>query len=361
MTTNLHALEQLPVGTRPVRLYTGPLRPEVPLQRLNWLVRPYWDRGRSEEEKLGFYGARARAASLVDDPSEAEAVLLPEFWGHRDRQTAAELAEVAARAGLPLVVVADGDPEPLVPVPHAMLVHQGLHRSAPQVCRVSAMPHTTEDRLALRGGFTARPWHAEPTVGFCGQGTASLAARAALAARAVGERLAARAGRLDVVPIPLPTHLRLRADALAVLERHPGIRTEFVVRDRYRAGHPRAGAEHETVVEFDRNVLGTDYTVCVRGSGNFSVRLYETLSLGRIPLLIDTDCVLPFEDHIDWDALCVRVPADQLQHAGDILLEHHRAIGPDEFVDRQRRCRATWEEWLSLDGCWSHVRELFGL
>ena len=37
------------------------------------------------------------------------------------------------------------------------------------------------------------------------------------------------------------------------------------------------------------------YGLCVRGFGNFSFRLGETLMMGRIPILIDTECILPFD------------------------------------------------------------------
>ena len=59
---------------------------------------------------------------------------------------------------------------------------------------------------------------------------------------------------------------------------------------------------------FVRNMKQSDYVLCARGAGNFSIRFYETLALGRIPLYIDTNAPLPFEDSIDWDRYLVRVP-----------------------------------------------------
>ena len=37
------------------------------------------------------------------------------------------------------------------------------------------------------------------------------------------------------------------------------------------------------------------------------VRFYETLAIGRIPVLIDTDCVLPLNNEIDWYKHCIIV------------------------------------------------------
>ena len=38
----------------------------------------------------------------------------------------------------------------------------------------------------------------------------------------------------------------------------------------------------------------------MRGAGNFSYRFYEALSFGRIPILIDTDTLLPLQTKIEW-------------------------------------------------------------
>ena len=43
------------------------------------------------------------------------------------------------------------------------------------------------------------------------------------------------------------------------------------------------------------------FVICNRGAGNFCMRLYQTLAFGRIPLLLNTDMVLPFEDIIDYN------------------------------------------------------------
>jgi len=48
--------------------------------------------------------------------------------------------------------------------------------------------------------------------------------------------------------------------------------------------------------EYINNTLNSDFVICVRGAGNFSYRLYETLCLGRIPLIINTDISLPFNE-----------------------------------------------------------------
>ena len=46
-------------------------------------------------------------------------------------------------------------------------------------------------------------------------------------------------------------------------------------------------------------------TFCPRGTGNFSIRFYEAICLGRIPVILNTDIILPFAKYIPWNELCV--------------------------------------------------------
>ena len=65
--------------------------------------------------------------------------------------------------------------------------------------------------------------------------------------------------------------------------------------------------------EYYNNLLSGGFAFCSRGAGNFSYRFYEALSFGRIPILIDTDCELPFErdNNIQWDNHIIRIPENE--------------------------------------------------
>jgi len=78
--------------------------------------------------------------------------------------------------------------------------------------------------------------------------------------------------------------------------------------------------------------------------------LYETLSFGRIPIFINTDCVLPYDFAIDWKKYCVWVDESELPFIADKVADFHNALAPQEFEDLQYECRRMWEEWLSPEG-----------
>ena len=69
--------------------------------------------------------------------------------------------------------------------------------------------------------------------------------------------------------------------------------------------------------KFDDNLRSATYALCIRGAGNFSARFYEALSFGRVPLFVDTRCVLPLEDDIDWRHHCVWVDRSDVGRIGD--------------------------------------------
>ena len=94
--------------------------------------------------------------------------------------------------------------------------------------------------------------------------------------------------------------------------------------------------------EYVQNMIESDYILCARGAGNFSYRLYETLSCGRIPVFIDTDCVLPYNFAIEWKKYCVWVNEGELSHIAEKVAEFHSRLSPQEFLDLQSACRRLW-------------------
>lgn len=58
-------------------------------------------------------------------------------------------------------------------------------------------------------------------------------------------------------------------------------------------------------VEFFNSVRGSRYVICPRGDGNQSLRFYETLSAGRVPILIDTRIKLPLEDRLNYSKITI--------------------------------------------------------
>ena len=54
------------------------------------------------------------------------------------------------------------------------------------------------------------------------------------------------------------------------------------------------------------------FHLCHRGGGNYSYRFYEILMMGRIPIFINTECVLPFEDKIKLEDISILIDEKDL-------------------------------------------------
>ena len=131
---------------------------------------------------------------------------------------------------------------------------------------------------------------------------------------------------------------------LKKLERDSKVQTDFIYRAAYRAGAVSAAQRQQSTKEFFQNLNASPYTFCLRGAGNFSVRFYESLALGKIPVLIDTDVQLPLEQLIDWNQHICRISPDE--DIVEKLLEFHKSHTASSFKALQISNRSLYENYL---------------
>ena len=96
----------------------------------------------------------------------------------------------------------------------------------------------------------------------------------------------------------------------------------------------------------------------MRGTGNFSARLYETLAMGRIPIFINTDCILPFENVINWRNHVVWIEYDEVEQISDKIIEFHRSLSSMSFTKLQQDNRSLWEEYFKFSGFYNQFVNL---
>ena len=95
---------------------------------------------------------------------------------------------------------------------------------------------------------------------------------------------------------------------------------------------------------FFKNLQENIFILTPRGCGNFSYRFYETLCFGRIPIFINTDCILPFENLIDYKEEIVFVEEKGLESLPEKILEYSKKY---DLMERQARCREIWLNYLA--------------
>jgi hypothetical protein len=85
---------------------------------------------------------------------------------------------------------------------------------------------------------------------------------------------------------------------------------------------------------------GSCFILCPRGRGASSIRLFETLRMGRAPVIISDAWVPP--DGPDWDAFSVRVAESNISMIPSILSQRR-----DQAEAMGVRARQVWEDWFS--------------
>ncbi len=140
-----------------------------------------------------------------------------------------------------------------------------------------------------------------------------------------------------------------RAKLLQLIDQSSNtLQTNFIYRSQYRAGVQTKEQETQSTLEYFQNILESDYILCVRGAGNFSVRLYETLMMGKIPIFVNTDCMLPFESTINWKKHVVWIEWNERKTIAERVTAFHASITAEDFVQLQINNRKLWKETLSI-------------
>lgn len=322
---------------------------------LNLITQALWDQGPLDERQQ-VYGDWIDLYRYEPDITRADCCILTHHWNHYVEH--GKLDEARAEAdkahvnGKLLVIFNHGDYPANVPFENVILFEPSGYRSRPGLSYHSAQPANIDDYLGIycHGELLLRPKREIPVIGFCGQTNTSLYQTAYQKLRWIKHRWEFRTGSVKWEPPPFETN-SFRLKVLRAFEGQPGIHTNYILREKFWAGQVRKRSlKNPARIEYINNILESDYTICMRGAGNYSYRFYETLCLGRIPVFIDTDCLLPFQDVIDYKSIFPRIDIKDLPHAADIVREYHDKMSPEAFIGIQRLCRWLWQEHMTPDG-----------
>ena len=95
--------------------------------------------------------------------------------------------------------------------------------------------------------------------------------------------------------------------------------------------------------EYKCLLSNSKFTLCPRGTGPSSVRLWEAFAFGSIPVVIADSAELPLSDILDWDSFSLRVRESELSTLADRL----DAVSPAELMRMQEVGQAAYQAWFS--------------
>ncbi len=289
------------------------------------------------------------------DVAKADICVLTMLWNFYIKHSKENLADLeisqAEKNGKHIVIFGTRDYPAKIRNKNVVLFESAGLNSRNTVLYHSGLPFFINDYMDIycQGTATFRHKRDVPSIGFCGQSNNSIIKQVWRASKNNYHKINYHLGIEKWEPPPFET-TSFRGRVLNAFD-DDRLETNFIVREKMRAGDPKIQSEqNRNKLAFIKNILESDYTICMRGHGNYSIRFYETLSLGRIPIFIDTDCLLPFQDEIDYKSLFPWIDVKDLPYAAEILLEFHNNLSNDEFINLQEKCRNLWLEHMTKDG-----------
>ncbi len=299
---------------------------------------------------------------LVDRVSDCDVVVFPMDYGvfYKHQEAFSKLNKEAKHHKKPIWIYTAGDFGFTVHIPNSYVFRFGGFHSKLDA-NTFVMPSFINDpyQTVLKQPFSVVPTATEPHIGFVGH---------------------AKAGFVKYIKSYL-SHLKLkfkglfklrffdrqvfypsgikRAHYLNALKNSKQLHTDFIFRDTYRAGIQNPKSKQETTQEFYDNMFSNLYTFCMRGVGNFSVRFYETLAVGRIPVLLNTDCRLPLSDSVDWEKHVIIVDASKKESLEAQILQFHTSKSEEEIKAIQKNNRLLWETHLERPAYFMKVHNMF--
>ena len=133
------------------------------------------------------------------------------------------------------------------------------------------------------------------------------------------------------------------------IKQTPNIKKNIIIKTEYWGGKPH---DIDVVQEFINNIKDSYFILSTRGTGNWSARFYQVLYLGRIPLVVNTDLVLPFEDRINWRDIIVYCDSEN-----DIGNNLKHFWNTKDIVQAQIKCKEIYDTYLDIEKWFKIITE----
>ena len=325
-----------------------------------WWGNPYEEISIFAKQLFDAHSFDTRFYTVTDNIAAADMVLSPYPYVWFLRHNTAlfeECVQTAREANLSLLIDGIGDIDYPIEIENAYVLRYGGYRFLPDRRRIQIPPladdlleRYRESRFQIRekcGG--------KPVVGFAGW--ASLSPVQVL--RTMIKELPIRLrGIFDVRYRACTKGVLWRRKAINILKRSQLVTVNFRERSSFSANPKTAVGDMQKLrEEMVDTILQSDYALDVRGDANDSTRLFEILSLGRIPVIVDTERNFPFSDKIDYSSFALIVDFRDIKHLPERIAEFHKNISPERYEQMQRNARDAYVNYFRIDALTQHIVE----
>ncbi len=298
---------------------------------------------------------------IVDTVEVSDMILMPYRYAlalQRAPDILEACTEISRMSGKPLLIDATGDIEYKILTQNTIVLCYGGYRFSKQKNEIIIPPYV-DDFLEMYCGneLKVRDKPDKPVVGF--SGWASLTLKQEL--RTIIKELPTRIRSIfDHRYSACKKGVFFRREAIEVLQKSNLVTLNALVRRSYSGHKDTAEAFPQQLrEEFVDNLLHSDYGLDIRGDANASARLFEILSLGRIPVIVDTERNFPFSDVLDYKTFSLIVDFRDLKHLPERIAEFHNSLTNEQFHTMQKNARNAYLQYFRSDALMQHiVREI---
>ncbi len=344
-----------------VRMYVDPAWRRTNVEHIP-LMFPFW--GIASSPNLAFtrkvfdaHSLDTSVYSIVGRIEECDVVLLPYRYTlatSRVRDVFEASRSTARTAHKPLLIDAVQDVDAYINDPGSIVMRYGGYRFLKQKNDIIIPPYS-EDLLEqyCNSALTIREKTTMPTIFFAGwtEMSATQYLRSSLKELPVRVRSIFdhryRAFRKGVF---------VRQEALSALSASHEVRSSIVRRGGYSGNIKTMRGDSDAIrKEFVDNALNADIGLDVRGDANASTRLFELLSLGRVPVIIDTERNFPFSEVIDYSTFAIIIDHMDICRMPTIVRSWYNAKTETSWREAQTKARDAYVNYFRLDVMTRHL------
>ena len=298
-----------------------------------------------------------QAIEWVEQKEQADLWMLPMDWKYYKSegtiQAAMAFCEEAAAHQKPVWTFNGGDYGLELDVPKTTRVYRMSGYQSLKTLSDSGMPFFLSDPVEHVLGISEEELfmneQKEPVIGFCGMAPHGLPIFMREWFLAALHNVKRNLSKPRLYKQPWFSTSNLRHRVMQVFEIAGNWKTDFVVHQKHRAGAETELQRKISTQNYYEHMLRSDLMICARGAGNFSVRFYETLAMGRIPVFIDTDCLLPDIGGKNWHDYLIWVDKKDITHAPEIAAKW---LEGKDLTEQKKKNRELWKQHLRMDSFW---------
>lgn len=298
-----------------------------------------------------------KMVDFVSTPKEADYILLPHTYHVLEKKFNDYLVEAeqyAVSLGVKILIFAYGDIHTDVCINNSIILRTAKYKNNISDNEV-IVPPFIED-LGKKYGVEHIDKSALPIVGFAGMtNLPTLWGEVKYRIKIILKRLSEFLARSNVYE---RQGLYFRRKIIHILSSVRSCGVSCHKRKSYSAARTTIQDSPEIIRrEFVEVIKGSHLPLVIRGNGNYSLRFFEVLSLGRVPLFIDTETPLPMEDKIDYDSFMLRVDYKDIDKLEEIISKFWASTPNEKFLDMQKKARYHFETFLKADVFYKKIFE----